>query len=427
MLQVQAMIGRMRRGVRIIGWGLIVLYCAAVLTFAGRLYSTPSLDRSDRDVVEDVLPRLDFLRGALDRGAGEDMQGLFPEGYFFSYALYGLAWVDVGTRVPGERDRARAEAGWALAHLESERGRAPFDPSMSPPYGVFYAGWTLWLRGGLVRLGDTAQLDRVRADSETLAGSFLASGSPFLMAYPRQSWPCDSTVAIAALALGGDLTGVDRGPVVARWLAAADARRDPATGLLPHRADPDTGAPLDGARATSQVIVLRFLREVAPDRARADYRHFVERYESTVPGAPGVREYPRGVDGGGDVDSGPLVLGLSMSASAVALGDANLYGDRRTARRLSGLSEAVGMRAADRYLGGTVPVADAFLAWSHVATGWRHPADPAHGGGGGRWRLPWLMVIMALLSVPVWRGTRHVRRTFPQVRALASRRTRSTG
>ncbi|GIJ46969.1 hypothetical protein Val02_38550 [Virgisporangium aliadipatigenens] len=396
-----------RNAWRAVAWGLALVYCAAVLTFAGRLYSTPALDKSGRAVVADALPRLAFLRDALEDGAGEDMQRLFPEGYFFSYALYGLAWVDVGMRTPERRDRARAEAQWAMRHLESERGKAPFDPTLTPPYGVFYAGWTLWLRGGLVRLGDAAQLDRVRADSDTLAQAFSASESPFLQAYPHQSWPCDSTVAIAALALGADLTGVDRGPVVARWLAAADARRDPATGLLPHRADPVTGAPLDGARATSQVIILRFLREVAPERARADYRHFVERHRSTVPGAPGVREYPRGVDGSGDVDSGPLVLGLSMSASAVALGNANLYGDRPTARRLAGLSEAVGMRAAGRYLGGAVPVADAFLVWSHVATGWRLPADRAHGTGGGWWRLPWSAVIVLLLAGPVWRAARH--------------------
>jgi hypothetical protein len=408
--------------VRVVGWALVVLYCAAVLTFAGRLYSTPALDRSDREVVEDALPRLEFLRGALEDGAGEDMQRLFPEGYFFSYALYGLAWVDVGMRAPAQRARATEEARWAMRHLESEQGRAPFDATLAPPYGVFYAGWTLWLRGGLVRLGDAAQRDRVRADSDTLANAFLASESPFLQAYPNQSWPCDSTVAIAALALGGDLTGVDHGPVVARWLAAADARRDPATGLLPHRADPVTGAPLDGARATSQVIILRFLREVAPDRARADHRLFVERHRSTTPGAPGIREYPRGVDGSGDVDSGPLVLGLSMSASAVALGNANLYGDRPTARRLAGLSEAVGMRAAGRYLGGAVPVADAFLVWSHVAAGWRLPADRAHGTGGGWWRLPWLAVVVLLLAVPLWRATRHARRVFPQVKS-ALRRT----
>jgi hypothetical protein len=42
------------------------------------------------------------------------MQEPFPEGYFFSYALYGLTWVDVGMRDGAPRDRALAEARWAL-------------------------------------------------------------------------------------------------------------------------------------------------------------------------------------------------------------------------------------------------------------------------------------------------------------------------
>src|SRR4051794_26712074 len=40
--------------------------------------------------------QLAFLRAELGDGAGERAQELFPEGYFFLHALYGLAWVDVG-------------------------------------------------------------------------------------------------------------------------------------------------------------------------------------------------------------------------------------------------------------------------------------------------------------------------------------------
>lgn len=40
-------------------------------------------------------------------------------------------------------------------------------------------------------------------------------------------------------------------------------------------------------------------------------------------GLSAFREYPRGVDGRGDVDSGPLVLGLSPSATGFALAGAD--------------------------------------------------------------------------------------------------------
>src|SRR5690606_3199711 len=113
-------------------------------------------------------------------------------------------------------------------------------------------------------------------------------------AYPRQAWPVDSTVAVAALGLADQLAGRPiHAPLIERWLRAADTRRDAATGLLPHRVDPDTGHPVEGARATSQTLTLRFLREVAPDVARRDWLTFREQFASTVAGVPGIREHPR--------------------------------------------------------------------------------------------------------------------------------------
>jgi hypothetical protein len=404
------------RVARVLLWTLVLAVTGVAALVTVRLYAPAPIDRSDREIVADALPRLAYLRRALDHGAAEEMQALFPEGYFFTYTLYGLTWVDVGARAPAHRARALAEARWALAHADGPAGRAVFDATLKPPYGVFHAGWTTWLRAGVVRLGGADELDRLGDGAAALADAFGASmtggGSPFLPAYPGQAWPCDSTVGIAAVAVAGDLTGSatgagasagdDRGPLIARWLKAADARRDPATGLLPHRVDFATGTPIEGARATSQTIALRFLREVDPAGTRRDWSRFRDRYASTVPGLPGVREYPRGHDGGGDVDSGPLVFGLSGSASAVALGDATLFGDRRGARRLAGLAETAGLgltwRGERRYLGGAIPVADAFLAWSYAAAGWRHPADRPSRAGIDAWRLPWHQPTVGLVT-----------------------------
>jgi len=63
-----------------------------------------------------VRRQLTFLRAALDAGAGagDDAQQWFPEGYFFLHAWYGLTWVELGMRSPGERATALREARWAL-------------------------------------------------------------------------------------------------------------------------------------------------------------------------------------------------------------------------------------------------------------------------------------------------------------------------
>lgn len=187
---------------------------AAVLT--ARLYTPSPLERDRAEVVADALPRLAFLRQALQAGAGERMQRLFPEGYFFTFALYGLTWVDVGMSDAARRPEALAQARWALAELDSDVGRAPFSAQLTPPHGVFYVGWISWLRGGVVRLAGgpaeaPVEAQRFFADTDALAAAFSEqldrTGSPFLPAYPRQAWPVDSTVAVAALRLADHLAG----------------------------------------------------------------------------------------------------------------------------------------------------------------------------------------------------------------------------
>src|SRR5690242_410689 len=89
-----------------------------------------------------VRRQLTFVRAALADGAGDQAQRLFPEGYFFLHALYGLSWVELGIREPvRERAVALREARWALSQLDSASGRTPFSPDLAPAYGVFYRGW----------------------------------------------------------------------------------------------------------------------------------------------------------------------------------------------------------------------------------------------------------------------------------------------
>ncbi|MEV6490188.1 hypothetical protein AB0M20_16425, partial [Actinoplanes sp. NPDC051633] len=114
-----------------------------------------------------VRRQMAFLRSSLDSGSAGDAQALFPEGYFFSYALYGLTQIDLGlSEPPAERADELREARWALAALETAEGRAPFDESLTPAYGVFYRGWTNWLRGGVLSLrADPAEAAHFEADS----------------------------------------------------------------------------------------------------------------------------------------------------------------------------------------------------------------------------------------------------------------------
>ncbi|WP_051115276.1 hypothetical protein, partial [Paractinoplanes globisporus] len=311
-----------------------------------------------------VRRQLTFLRSELNDGAAAEAQSQFPEGYFFLYALYGLTAVNLG-----EADEAR----WALGFLESAEARAPFAAELSPAYGIFYRGWLNWLRGGILSLEPPGTHDPAfERDSAELAAAFDQSPVPFLPAYPGQAWPVDSTVAIASLSLHDKLSTPRYGATITRWLAGARVNLDPATGLIPHTTDVDTGAPTSGARGSSQSIIERFLPEIDPDFARGQYLAFRSHFLARPLGlGPAIREYPHGTDGPADVDSGPLPLGISLSATVVTLGAARVEGDSSLAAGLANFGEVAGVPIdtwhTRRYALGLLPIGDAFLAWSKSA------------------------------------------------------------
>jgi hypothetical protein len=106
-----------------------------------------------------VIKQLAFLRAEIEDGADRAAQKQFPEGYFFLNVLYGLSWVQVGLDDPAQSADATAEVRWSLDRLAATDGTAPFDESLQPQYGVFYAGWTNWLRGGQIALGHSDAAD----------------------------------------------------------------------------------------------------------------------------------------------------------------------------------------------------------------------------------------------------------------------------
>lgn len=377
--------------------GLGAVVTIACLVAVGRfVWPQPGVDEQPAGTAR----QLSFLRGAIADGADTAAQRQFPEGYFFVNALYGLAWVQTGLHDPAHRTQAVRESRWALGRLESTAGKAVFDSRLRPAYGVFWAGWTNWLRGGVLALDGGADAELARRFDEgsaEIAAAFTDAATPFLPAYPGQSWPVDSTVAIAALRLHDHLRGARFGAVVARWLDDARARLDPATGLLPHQVSPD-GSVVAGARATSQTMIHRFLPEIDAEFARTQYAGFRSRFLSYPGGfGPGLREYPQGRAGTGDVDSGPLVAGISLSATVVGMGAARVNGDASLAAALASEGELLGLPltlpGSKRYAFGLFPIGDAFVVWSSTARLLTTTA-PAAQDYGVRWwwRIPWFLL-----------------------------------
>ncbi|OZC02740.1 hypothetical protein [Rubricoccus marinus] len=381
-----------------------LLVAAFVLT---GLWRTPpgSVGRGDPA----LIASLRHLDAEAERGEATRMQSFFPEGYVFTRVLHGLAWAAVAgdtSVTPEVRAHALDAARLARRDLGSPEGRAPFPAAMDPPHGAFWTGWTLWLDAERLAAAPEASGElvafRARADSlaAALTRSLDASGSPYLQSYPGRAWPADGLAGVAALAVHDRRFGDRYGPLRRRWLDAVRQRLDPETGLIGHAADPASGAPLAGHRGSSQALMLRTMAEIDPSFGREMYAAFRERFVTSRLGLPVVLEYPEGVRGAPDVDSGPIPLGVSLPGTVVAIGAARAYGDNDLARGLSQTAEAFGLPLALNgrriYALGAMPVGDAFLAWSRGASPETAGAWPALARG---WRLPVSGLALLLFGV----------------------------
>lgn len=366
----------------VIGW-----FCCGLLG-AAYVVNTVVPTGPDR-----IAGQLAFLDEAIADGAPERMQQLFPEGEMFTHLLPALAAGNLARGDTGQQAAALGTLDTAIAALDSEQVRAPFGEIDALAHGTFYRGWMLLLRVTRAEVAGEVPPELV-AEADEIVRALAASPTGVVDSYPGQFWPCDAVVAMAAVRRTHAAVGRDT-PELAGWLAALDRLRDPDSGLLPHRIDA-TGDVLDPPRATSLSIIHTFWPELSPTAAE-DWASFRARYVTREAGLVGIREHPHGVDGSGDVDSGELVLGVSLSATAVSVGAARANGDVELAATLDREAELLGLPLpwgqTRRFALGLLPVGDAFVVWARSIPA----AAPAAGLPGVP--VPWLTVLVALVLI----------------------------
>jgi hypothetical protein len=328
--------------------------------------------------VETAIAQLRFLEKSLAAGEADRMQSLFPEGYVFTWALYGLASAQVARALPPSderRDKALQEARTAVARVASDHAKSSFVSDMEPKYGAFYSSWSLYLRSSVLRASGSRgpvpfDLREYERDCDNFAAALSKAEGPYLPSYPGAVWPADTGPGVAALAIADSILGGRYQSIIARWVEAVRRRVDPKYGAIPHEAN-------GGPRGESLALLSFILVEVDESLARQQYDILRKDFVSYTWGVPGVREYPHGEDGPGDIDSGPIVLGFSGPATVVGAGAAIANGDEDLATALMATAEVAGfpVEIAGRrwYAGGLLPVGDAFLAWARSAL----PAAPA--------------------------------------------------
>jgi hypothetical protein len=232
--------------------------------------------------------------------------------------------------------RAFDAAAWhedALATLDGNRGHAAYLGYLNAVLGVH--------RALVPESRFTALNDRISA---ALARRFAASPTGIIETYPGEAYPVDNAPGLASLLLHQRAGGGDHADVIRATLERYRAGwRDPRSGLLWQALDDRTGRPVDNARASGTALAAYFLSLAEGEASGALYSSLREHCAGSRLGFGYMLEFPRGTPAGrGDVDSGPVLLGTSISGTGFALANARAAGDRAEFVALYRLAHLVG-------------------------------------------------------------------------------------
>ncbi|NNE14061.1 MAG: hypothetical protein HKN51_03740 [Saprospiraceae bacterium] len=346
------------------------------------LFYSPDFQKCDTTHAvynEDVYYQLQHLKTQLHNGAGRDMQNLYPEGFVFLNVLYGLTWADFISSIPHASPlflEGIHEVSWALEEVSSPYAKSIFDENLLLQYGAFYRGWTNYLLGKKIELQleayrDSIEISIFKSNCQEISNVLQKIKSPFLETYSNQKWPADGIIAVSSLSLHDHVFNDNTyDQQLSGWLTKVQLNFDPKTGLIPHYINGRNDEIIEGARGSSQSLLLLFLNEIDTSFAQEQFLKYKLQFLDSRLGLPGIREYPLNQVGRSDIDSGPVIWGIGGASSIVG---------QRTMGTFKHWNEYVGLRnciesfgmgiksgSKKKYLFGHLPIADAFIAWSNV-------------------------------------------------------------
>jgi hypothetical protein len=357
----------------------ILYFLLVVLIYLNlRLYYRPTVESVGEDLVnKDLLNEARSLRARMDQRVDIHMQQLYPEGYVFMNALYGLIWSEIAKTTTSNSEihrEALVEIQRAFDNLENDLGKAPFEKDLPIPYGAFYGGWKHYLLGAKLSVetlakANASEVAMYMKHCDRVAAILQDTTVLYSPSYHGGIWPADFLLNVAVLAQHDQLFKPKYESHIKNWVSRVQKKLDK-YGLIPHHVKNVKGVVAESARGSSQSLMLIFLIDIDREFALQQYELYRALFQDVRVGIPVVLEYAQGSSGVGDVDSGPILLGAGASASIVGMRTMKVYNDRNNYLGLRNAVEAFGVSQSlfgkKEYLFGKMPMADAFIAWAHA-------------------------------------------------------------
>ncbi|WP_109530211.1 MULTISPECIES: hypothetical protein [Nocardia] len=358
----QASITRFRRPLAIVAGIVAALLVAAVLPgwWCGR--DADEWFRGDPTRVRGLAEELAAFEDDDDRRRATDSGGVIDGMWgLLAHQMTALGLAQVCLDHPEWRERYAPVVTRAAVKSLLPEMRVAFTDAwhgedgsvhLDSPNGHAYLSYPA-LALGMARLVDPGFPTDLASWHDALIGSYerrlLASPTALLDTFPGEAYPTDVAAVAAAIAVHTRVTGVDHTVVLAHWarqVRAVQIDRD--TGLVVQRMGAD-GRAHDAPR-TSGTGLAAYFAGFADRGLLEELAAGLFRQERSFLGFGAFHEYGDGYDGVGDMDSGPLVLGISISATGFALAPARSLGQREVFTRVYRTTDLAGLplRAGDR-------------------------------------------------------------------------------
>jgi hypothetical protein len=177
--------------------------------------------------------------------------------------------------------------------------------------------------------GDTQYLLRLQEQVRTFAKEIDQSPYGLLDDYPGECYPTDIMLGIDAIRRADSVLETDHSAFIARSIRGFEGPRLDRRGLPPYDADSKSGFGYDPSRGCGISYALMSSPYLWPERARKWFALYEGYFWQNKYGLPGFREFPNDVKGHDwflDVDAGPVLAGIGVSATAFGVAASRING-----------------------------------------------------------------------------------------------------
>lgn len=336
---------------------ILILVLIKIVWVAWSCWDNGSFDKEKNELIQRknylvkkivVEPRQ--LLNEMPGGIGLQFQG---EWALYSCSMLTEALSNMAELYPETREEAVTTIDSLIQIVKSPElrlydklrwGEDPLESLDGDESHVSYLSHLAWMIGNYKRSGGNRKYDRLY-DSlfETMNRRIVASVLFNLPTYPDEPiYIPDMLVAIVSLSYYSKQNNGKYSKTVNKWLERAKTEWiDEDSGLLVSFLD-DNGKVDAPVKGSYSALNCYYLTKIDPEFAHEQYKILKSKFSQTFP-LPGLKEYhDHSCWLGMDIDAGPIIMNLSPSGTAFAIGSATFFEDKDFRNKLLKTAEIAG-------------------------------------------------------------------------------------